>query len=70
MWGGLKAFFIALAEGLGFLKDRQLIDAGKKEAQAEAANDALDRKELRDEIRSNPVDDPIDELRRNWSSNS
>jgi len=41
MIAAIKAFFEALGAFLGFLKDRQLIDAGKAEAKAEADEQAV-----------------------------
>lgn len=42
MIAAIKAFFAALGELFGFLKDRQLIDAGKAEASNENAQKTLD----------------------------
>lgn len=61
MIAAIKAFFAALGELFGFLKDRQLIDAGKAEASNENAQKTLDTIEA---VRA-PITD--DDRERVWA---
>lgn len=68
MLEGIVAFFKSLAYGLGLLKDRQLMDAGKKSAQAQSAQDALARENIRDEVNDSVGGvDAAGELHSRWS---
>ncbi|MEQ9449654.1 MAG: hypothetical protein RLN70_12245 [Rhodospirillaceae bacterium] len=58
----LKAFFTGLAELLGLLKDRQLIEAGKAEQQRDDLLEHARRVDAADDARSDP--NRLERLRR------
>ncbi len=51
----LKAVFIGLAELFGFLKNRQLINAGKAEQQRDDMLEHMRRVEAADDARADPA---------------
>ena len=63
----LKAFFVGLGELVGFIKDKQLIDAGKDAERGKRAENALKDikhvKKIKDDVNNLDDDELLNELR-------